>query len=199
MWYARFIDSGALLPASALTLAGVVLLFLAWRRRERSVAMLAVAWALIAVSYRFWARAAGFDSGATIGTVLLMVAAIIFVLINGEWRSKSPQRAERDGPAKSALEGQRPEPGRGRRALLRLLAAGPLAFLAGLGLSMLIVAAAPWSEADRIVLGACLLLILWPVAMVWSCATHRPQRSALALAAIAVLSACGLVPLTMLA
>src|SRR5262245_8734884 len=159
MWYSRFIDGSALVIASVLTLAGVVLLFLAWRRRERHIGLLAVAWGLIVVSYRFWAQANGFDSGATIGTVLLMVAAIVFVLVNGEWRSKSPQRTARDSAVKSALEGQGAEPGRGRRALLRLLAAGPLAFLAGLGPSMLIVAAAPWPEADRIVLGACLLLI----------------------------------------
>ena len=197
MWYLRFIDSGALMIASVLTLTGVVLLFLAWRRRERHSGLLALAWGLIVVSYRFWAQANGFDNGATIGTVLLMVAAIMFVLCNGEWRSKPPQRAPRESSAKSALEGQSAEPGRGRRALLRVIAAGPLAFLAGLGPAMLLIAAAPWPEADRIVLGACVVLIVWPVAMVWSCATSKPQRSMIALAAIAVLSICGLVPLTM--
>jgi hypothetical protein len=37
-----------------------------------------------------------------LGTVLLMVAAIVFVLLNGEWRSKSPQRTARESAARRA-------------------------------------------------------------------------------------------------
>jgi hypothetical protein len=194
-WYPQFIDGGALALASLFVLLGASVLFFAWRRRERHAGLLLLAWGLLAVSYPFWSRAAGVDSGATVGTVLIMLVAIIMVLVNGDWRSKGPGRAAREGSAKSALEGQTAAPGRTRRTVLRTLAAGPLAFLAGLGPALLIIGGAGWPEADRIILGSCFLLIFWPAAMVWSCATSKPQRCAVALAVIALVSGVAVVPL----
>jgi hypothetical protein len=194
-WTAKYIDVGSLALASTLVLLGTAVLFMAWRRRERHAGLLLLAWALIAASFPFWSRAAGFDSGATIGVVLLMVAALVFVFANGDWRAKGSQRAARASNPKSALEGQSAAPGRVRRTLLRTLAAGPLAFFAGLGPALLVVGGTRWPEADRIILGACALLVLWPVAMVWSCATGKPQRCVITLAVIALLTGGAVVPL----
>lgn len=94
-WYTKFIDVGALALGSLLLLLGTAVLFMAWRRRERHPGLLLLAWGLIAASFPFWSRAAGFDSGATIGTVLLTVAALAIVLANGDWRTKGSQRVAR--------------------------------------------------------------------------------------------------------
>src|SRR5262245_49732583 len=118
-WYTQFIDVGPLALGSLLVLLGTAGLFFAWRRRERHAGLLLLAWGLIAASFPFWSRAAGFDSGATIGTVLLMVIALAVVLANGDWRTKGAQRASRAGNPKSALEDQSAAPGRTRRTLLR--------------------------------------------------------------------------------
>lgn len=195
-WYPQFIDGGALALASLFVLLGAGVLFLAWRRRERHAGLLLLAWGLMAVSYPFWSRAAGVDSGATVGTVLIMLVAIIIVLANGDWRSKGPERVARASSVKSALEDQTAAPGRTGRTVLRTLAAGPLAFLAGLGLALLIIGGTRWPEADRIILGSCILLIFWPAAMVWSCATSKPQRCAVALGVIALVSGVAVVPLS---
>lgn len=194
-WYINFIDVGPLALASLLMLLGTAGLFLAWRRRERHAGLLLLAWGLIAASFPFWSRAAGFDSGATIGTVLLMVAALAVVLANGDWRAKGSQRAARAGNPRSALEDQSAAPGRTRRTLLRTLAAGPLAFFAGLGPALLVIGGTRWPEADRVILGACVLLVVWPIAMVWSCATSKPQRCVVVLAVIALVSGGAVVPL----
>jgi hypothetical protein len=195
-WYVQFIDGGALALASLLVLLGAAVLFFAWRRRERHAGLLLLAWGLMALSYPFWSRAAGVDSGATVGTVLIMLAAIVVVLANGDWRTKGSERVARASSTKSALEGQTAAPGRTRRTVLRTLAAGPLAFLAGLGPALLIIGGTRWPEADRIILGSCIMLIFWPAAMVWSCATSKPQRCAVALGVIALVSGVAVVPLS---
>jgi hypothetical protein len=195
-WYAQFFDGRALAIGSGIVLLGAVVLFLAWRRPRRNVILLTLAWAVMAASYWFWSDGAGADIGATIGTVLIMLTALVFVLANGDWPTRSSARPTREPSVRSALEGQAPEPGRTRRTVLRTIAAGPLAFLAGLALSLLVAGLARWPEADRIVIGACVLLVVWPIAMVWSCATSRPQRSAVTLGVIAVLGSLALLPLS---
>jgi hypothetical protein len=195
-WYAQFLDGRALVIGSCVVLLGALVLFLAWRRPKRHAGLLALSWGAMAASFWFWSDAAGIDVGATIGTVLIMLIALVFVLANGDWRAKSRERAVRETGVRSALEGHAPEPGRTRTTVLRTLAAGPLAFLAGLALSLLVAGLARWPEADRIVIGACVLLVVWPIAMVWSCATSRPQRSAVLLGVVALLGSLALLPLS---
>lgn len=104
-WYVQFIDGGALALASLFVLLGAGVRFFAWRRRERHAGLLLLAWGLVAVSFPFWSRATGVDSGATAGTVLIMLIAVVVALANGDLRTKGSERAARNCSAKSALEG----------------------------------------------------------------------------------------------
>lgn len=173
-WFLQHVLAGALALGTVLALAGLALLYLAWRRSKRHLGLVVLGWMLIVFSYRYWVQAAGFDSGPALGTVVLMLAAIALVLAKGEWRLRAAnpnkQRVRIDA---SALDEDHASNGRTRRVVLRILAAGPLALGTALAIAMLIVAASPWGAADRLVMAACVMLLLWTVGMVWSCAARR--------------------------
>lgn len=190
-WYLQHIDANLTWLGAALALAGLVTLHFAWRRPQRHIGLVALGWGLIVLSYRYWARAAGFDSGPALGTVVLMLGAIILVMSTGQWRAKQSARTrQKSRIEKSVLEGAAPESGRRTsRTALRIIAAGPLALGAALAVSMVIVARSQWVEADRLVTAACTMLLLWAAGMAWSCAARKPAAPITAMVAVSVVSA----------
>jgi hypothetical protein len=82
------------------------------------------------------------------------------------------------------LDGTSPGPGRVRRTLVRTFAAGPVGYAAALAVSTVLVSRLGWSDADRLVTALCLLVVLWGVAMVWSCTARRPATPLIAMAVL---------------
>lgn len=177
------------LGAFLLTLAGVAIIYAAWKGRERSVARLGAGWSCVAAGFPLWSRSAGVDVGPAIGVVVLTFVALVFVLANGQWSTRSNgtriRRARSEAPISPLDASPSTDPHRIRLTIMRVIAGGPLAFAASCAAALLTVAYFDTPEADRIVIAACLMLFLWSVSLVWVCATRKWMQPVTTLALVA--------------
>ena len=175
----------ALLLAGLLSTAGMVLLYRRWRRKNGPV-WLWLAWGIMVVSIWPWQQAFGFDRGIAVAPLWLALVAFLLIAGGANWRA---------GLRPVVIHTGRARPGEqipwGRRSL-RWLLAGPLCLLATTGLVMGWFAQSQWSDANRLVGAALFLVILWPLAIVWSSVDPRLWRPLLASVVALILGGCAL-------
>ena len=184
-WFVASISPVALLLAGLLSTAGMVLLYRCWRRKNGPV-WLWIAWGIIVVSIWPWQRALGFDRGIAVAPLWLALVAFLLIAGGANWRAALRPFVIHTGRSRPAE--QIPW---GRRSL-RWLLAGPLYLLATTGLVMGWFAQSQWSDANRLVGAALFLVILWPLAIVWSSADPRLWRPFLASVTALILGGCAL-------
>lgn len=184
-WFVASISPVALLLAGLFSTAGMVLLYLCWRRKNGPV-WLWLAWGIIAVSIWPWQQALGFDRGLAVAPLWSALVAFLLIARGANWRAALRPAVIHTGRSRPGE--QRPW---GHR-LLRWLLAGPLFLLATIGLVMGWFAQSQWSDANRLVGAALFLVILWPLAIVWSSTDPRLWRPLLACVAVLILSGCAL-------
>lgn len=180
-WYMQQFDPAGMLMGTLCSLLAVGFLYFAWRRPQREPVLLLVGWGLAGIGLWFWVDAAGFDAGAALAIVWLMLAGLILVLLNGDWPgsgSMATGEARKTTPSTPSAPSLpiRPDTSGARRHLatgLRVIAAGPLGFAASLMLALCITTSTAWAAADKIVGTGLVALLLWSLLMVWSCATQR--------------------------
>lgn len=176
--------------AGVLSLGGLAVLYLAWRRPGRSIPLLVLGWGLLVVSALPWAAAGGADRGPALAMVAVSAAALLLIGITGQWRGAAPRRRREATPAAEPAGGT----GWGHWSLV-ILVAGPLAAAAAFALGLPFMRVDSWAESDRLVASAFAIVILWSAAAVWVCATPRLMR---ATATLAGLTAAGAVVLLVL-
>lgn len=161
------------------SLAGVVLLWVAWRRRARRrlpfVAALA-AWALATAS---WTAAFGAEIGIPLALESAAIVAFVFILSRIEFRD-----------ARTGRERTAPPPHHTRyrwaRGTIRGVGAGPVAFAASAGVGVLFATTAPLADATRLILAGLLIPSLWGAAMIWVLASRRLLLPSAGLLGIAI-------------
>lgn len=170
------------LLAALLSLAGIAVLYAAWRRPGRSVLLCAAGWGLLAVSAVPWAAAGGSDRGVALGLTVIMAGALLLIGVTGQWRGGKSRRERR-----TATAAAEPVSGAGWRHWVRLsLVAGPLAAATAFALSLPIMHITAWTEANRLMAAASAIVILWSAGAVWACATPHLPRVSTTLAGLAV-------------
>jgi len=167
----QVIAGGALdLLAAMLVLAALGGLFLAWRRRNRAVAILSAAPVVGAVATG--AAGHGIEYASVYVFMALTLGAWLVVYFNRDFRS-----TRRDMKPHRRL--QRPSLSSVGRTLGYGMLAGPLAALAGLLSSLAAVAWLPGDAANRLVPGIFLFIGSWAALTVWTLAANRSRRPAL--------------------
>ncbi len=164
--------------------SGVALLRLAWAWSRPGIAVLGGC--VLAAGVAGWTLEDGNAADKAVAFALLVpsLAVIPVLLRDASWRR--PHRAPRNRQTVPAEAGAPIPWGRGA---LRVLCAGPLSAAAAIGCGALLAVKAPWSEADRFIVGAFLATLLWAVAGVWSTTDQRLRLVTSALTVLAVLSA----------
>jgi hypothetical protein len=173
------LDLPLTLLAGLLSLGGLAVLYLAWRRPGRSVPLRVLGWGLLAISVLPWAAAGGSGRGVALGLVVVSAAALILIGITGQWRGTAARRRRDTAAAEPAgATGW-------RHWGLVVLAAGPRAAAAAFALGLPFMQVSTWAEADRLIASAFAIIILWSAAAVWVCATPRLMRATATLAGLA--------------
>jgi hypothetical protein len=170
--------------AGVLSLGGLAVLYLAWRRRGRSTLLCVLGWGLLASSAVPWAVAGGGDRGPALAMVMVSLAALLLIGITGQWRGGAPHRRREASPAAEPAGGG----GWGHWSLV-ILIAGPLAAIAAFALGLPFMHVESWAESDRLIASAFAIVILWSAAAVWVCATPRLMRATATLAGLAAAGA----------
>lgn len=163
--------------ATLCSLAGLVLLYLAWRGTWRAASTrsrLAVpgGWVLLAVAAALWVQASNLELG---------LSYALLVLPPGAWALAVYNREVRAGRQRSTREGQVSLPGAGTlgRQSLRLIAAVPLAGASSAFTAIALATLLPWPLASQLSTGILAMPVLWGAASVWVCADPRPWRPVL--------------------
>lgn len=142
------------------SIAAVLLLWTAWRRRANQrgpfVASL-VAWGLALAS---WVKAFGMEVGIPLALESAAIVAFVFILSRIEFRDPRSGRERYTPPTKQP-------PYRWLRGTMRGVGAGPIGFAASAGIGVLFATTAPLDDATRLILAGLLIPSLWGAAMIW--------------------------------
>jgi len=165
----------AILAAIALSLAGVVAAWQAWRvRRSPLLVVTLLCWV---AATTVWCARFGAEIGIPLAIETGSLVTFAFIL------SRIERRADRE--AKERTVAPTPlVPGHRWRGTARAMLAGPLGFIAAIGIGAAIAIAAPWAEQTRLILAGLIVPSLWAAFMIWSIAAERLWRPALCLAAL---------------
>lgn len=165
--------------AVALVSGGVLLLFLAWRTKDRVRPPVVGGWLCLLAALWLFARDAGFEYGLVYGLALPGLAALSVVVLTAQRRrAVAGKLAERSvaWPAPVAvlctLE----------RAVLIVVVAGIACAAMALSIGYLVSA----SAANRFAVAGVLLPALWGVSAYWLGATSRPRPRAAVIALLGV-------------
>ncbi|MGC4081004.1 MAG: hypothetical protein QM736_02560 [Vicinamibacterales bacterium] len=172
-----------LIPALALSFAGVVCLFLSWRgRREWTGVLATIGWLLVAASIAGWVHADGAEFGTAYAMIAVGFAAWSCVLAFGRETSRARHRHQQ-GRVPRAL----PTWGSVWQTTARAFVALPLAGAASLLLSVAAVAFFPWTAASRYAFAIGLAPVVWGVLASWVAMTHHLPRVAMLLAGVSAM------------
>jgi len=171
--------------ALALVCGGVLLLFLAWRTKDRVRLPVVGGWLCLLAALWLFARDAGLEYGLVYGLALPGLAALAVVGLAAQRRS-----AVAGGPAESGVRW--PGPAAALRTLERVVLIVVVAGAACAAMALSIGYLLGASPANRFALAGVLLPVLWGVSAYWLGAASRPRVRA---AVIAVLGSAGYIVL----
>jgi hypothetical protein len=173
---------------------GVWLLWLAWKRNPRPRGgLIAGGWALLVAAAALLAPWAGGDRGVAISTLLVALAATVFIGLSGRWTLPHGKKAK---PIRATAGGADPATGPATtwpRTLATVLLALPVSTAASVAFGVATVAWMPGSPADKLVTAAFGAPLLLAGAMVWTCADRRLLRTTAILLALTAVCALAVV------
>lgn len=175
------------LAAFALTAASTVAAVTLWRAWDMRAgigraALILVGWAIAAVAVWLAAAPYGATRGPFIALTLLSIGPLLVVTFNIERRN-----ARSKAPRQIALEPS-DRPSRAWRGWLRAILAGPLGGIAAMGVGLAWATFVPGDAQTRIVLGGCLVPILWAGGMAWTLSDDKILRATAVLSSVAIIT-----------
>ncbi len=175
------------LAAAALIAASLIAAIVLWRAWDARAgfsraALILTGWLITAAAVWLAASPYGEARGPFIALVLFSLGPLLVVIFNIERRN-----ARSKAPREIALEPS-DRPSRAWRGWLRGLLAGPLGGIAAMGVGLAWATFAPGDPQTRIVIGGCLVPILWAGGMAWTLSDDKILRATAVLASVAIVT-----------
>jgi hypothetical protein len=182
------------LSAALAVAVGVWLLWLAWKRNPRPRGgLIAGGWALLVAAAVLLAPWAGGDRGVAISTLLVAVAATVFIILSGRWTLPHGKKAK---PIRATAGGAEPATGPATtwpRTVATVLLALPVSTAACVAAGVAMAVWTPGSPADKLVTAAFGAPLVLAGAMVWTCADRKLLRTTIGLVALTAVCALAVV------
>lgn len=179
------------LAAVCAVAVGVWLLWLAWKRNPRPRGgLIAGGWALLVAAAALLGPWAGGDRGVAISTLLVAVAATVFIVISGRWTLPHGKKAK---PIRATAGGADPATGPATtwpRTVATVLLALPVSTAACVAAGVALAVWTPGAPADKLVTAAFGAPLVLAGGMVWACADRKLLRTMIGL--VAVTAVCSL-------
>ena len=173
---------------------GVWLLWLAWKRNPKPRGgLIAGGWALLVAAAVLLAPWAGGDRGVAISTLLVAVAATVFIVVSGRWTLPHGKKAK---PIRATAGGADPAIGPATtwpRTLAAVLLALPVSTAASVAAGVALAVWTPGAPADKLVTAAFGAPLVLAGAMVWTCADRKLLRTTVGLVALTAVCALAVV------
>jgi hypothetical protein len=188
------VETPLALAATVMVAVGVWLLWLAWKRNPKSRGgLIAGGWALLVAAAVLLAPWAGGDRGVAISTLLVALAATVFIVVSGRW---TPPHGKKAKPIRATAGGADPATGPATtwpRTVAAVLLALPVSTAASVAAGVAMVVWTPGSQADKLVTAAFGAPLILAGAMVWTCADRKLLRTTICLVALTAVCALAVV------
>jgi hypothetical protein len=172
--------------------AGILILYLHWRRRRGSHgAFLVSGWALMALGAAPWFLSASPERALAIGMLPPMLAGLLLLAPDALPRIAAKTAIKKTKVVAGADEPVSPAPGSAARNAGRWFAVLIAAPSLGLSAATIWQIIYPGGVADRTVFSSLVLIAVWIAALLWLLASDRPWRAGLAVCAAATLLGVG--------
>jgi hypothetical protein len=186
-WFLSTLNPWLLCLGFAVLIFGIALLNRAWRQPKRHWPMVSLGWIALLMMHWPLGLALGFDRGWATAAILPGFIALLWLGIATpwkEWNSNPKQKTSRAGVAirepEAILSKQALRLGNHGKTAFRLginqtghilaqiIVIGIFSFAAALSLALALFGLLETTIANRTVYSAALVIILWPILMVWS-------------------------------
>jgi hypothetical protein len=188
------VQTGLAFAALAAVAIGVWMLWRAWKLNPKPRgALIAGGWTLLVLAAALLAPWAGGDRGVAISTLLVAVAATVFIAISGRWTLPHGKKAK---PIRATAGGADPAPGPATtwpRTVVAVLLALPVSTAASVAVGVALAVWTPGAPADKLVTAAFGAPLVLAGAMVWTCADRKLLRTTLGLLGLTALCALAVV------
>lgn len=165
--------------------AGIAALYLAWQRKQKSAALTASGWALVAVSILAWSRTSGIDKGPALGILSFVLIALAAL---GASALRTPLRSRRAQRVRIAPEGGRSLAvgGAGAKALVLVVIVlmGFAAALAACGALFMAGRSAGFEHTGNLAVAMFAFPLVWTGLATWLGYAANPARGAAILCGI---------------
>lgn len=175
-WFLSTISPWPLLLGIVLLLIGVAVLHLAWRQTERNWLLISLGWTLLLAAHWPLGLALRFDRAWALTAILPGFFALLWLAASTPWHNWNHQGRQRPD-RESVMSKTKPSlatPSLSLRLnvtltlLAQILVVGLLSFCAALGAALALFSILETSVVNRTVYTALLVMLLWPVLIVWS-------------------------------
>lgn len=184
-WFLSTISPWPLLLGVVLLLIGVTTLYLAWRQAERNWLLISLGWMLLLAAHWPLGLALRFDRAWALAAILPGFFALLWLAATTPWQhwdSQGRQRPVRESVVtKTNASMSTPSTSLSLTGNVfgQILVVGLLSFCAAVGAALALFSALETSIVNRTVYAALLVLLLWPVLIVWSKAKAALLKPAL--------------------
>ncbi len=165
-WFLSTVNPWPVLLALVLLIAGVWVLYRAWRQPHRHWPLISLGWGLLVLAHWPWFMAMGIDRGWALAAMLPGLGALLLIIGLTPWRdwNHSERRmAKTASPAGISTSWYKQL----SIVLLQILVIGVLSLSAALGIALATYALLDASVVNRTVTAAIVALLAWPILMVW--------------------------------
>lgn len=182
-WFLSTVDPWLLVPGLVVIIAAIGLLYGAWRKSRRNWPMVSVGWIALLLVHWPLGLALGFDRGWAVAAILPGFIALLWVAMTTPWQhwdAHGRQKSVRGSkPGMANQVAMRTRANQTGQVLLQVLVVGVFSFAAAVAAALALFSLLDTSIANRTVYSALLVMVLWPIFMVWSKATTSLLKPAI--------------------
>lgn len=154
------------------------MLYRAWQQPQRNRPLLVGGWGFLVLAHWPAFGAFGVDRGWALAAILPGLLALLLIIVRTDWRAKpKAMRPRREREAQFATT----TPWRTQVISLtqQIVVVGLLSLSASMGVALAVYALLDASVVNRTISAAIVVLLLWPVLMVWSRSRDSLMKPAL--------------------
>ncbi|HTF95132.1 MAG TPA: hypothetical protein VL995_03285 [Cellvibrio sp.] len=171
-WFLSTLSPWPLLLGLVVIIAAVGLLYRAWRRSQRDWPMVSLGWVALLLVHWPLGLALGFDRGWAVAAILPGFIALLWIAMTTPWQHWNHHARQKSGrgstPSVTNKVALRTRANQTGQVLMQVLVVGILSFATAVSIALVLFSLLDTSVANRTVYSALLVMVLWPILMVWS-------------------------------
>lgn len=172
-WFLSTLSPWPLVLGLVVMVIGIALLYSAWQSPTRNGSLISLGWIALLLVHWPLGIALSLDRGWAIAAILPGFIALLWIGMTTPWHAWNSQGRQKPARTHKVTVSTRIRANQAGQVLLEIFVVGLLSFAAAIGVALALFSLLDASIVNRTVYAALLVMVLWPVLMVWSKAKPR--------------------------